>query len=100
MRSSFGQSLTNAFLAHHEQNWSDSCLFEYRPLYLRQYVEDIFKLFKSSDHLQRFQSYLNYCHVNTSFTIQTEQNNKISFLDVNLIRGHGKFLTSAYQVPI
>ena len=42
-----------------------------------------------SNHLitfQRFQSYLNSCHVNMSFTIETEQNNKISSLDVNVIR--------------
>ena len=31
-----------------------------------------------------------------SFTIETEQNNKIS-LDVNVIREQGKFTTSVYQ---
>ena len=30
-----------------------------------------------------------------SFTIETEQNSKISFLDVNVIREQGKFVTSA-----
>ena len=33
IRSPLGLSLANAFLAHHEQNWLDSCLLEYRPLY-------------------------------------------------------------------
>ena len=33
------------------------------------------------------------------FTIETEQNNKISFLDVNVIREHGKFIRSVYQKP-
>ena len=32
-----------------------------------------------------------------SFTIETEQNNKISFLDVNVIRVQGKFTTSVYR---
>ena len=31
------------------------------------------------------------------FTIETEQNNKISFLDVNVIREQGKFVTSVYR---
>ena len=31
--SPLGPSLTNAFLAHHEQNWLDSCPLEYRPSY-------------------------------------------------------------------
>ena len=33
-----------------------------------------------------------------SFTIETEQHNKIS-LDVNVIREQGKFTTSVYQKP-
>ena len=43
--------------------------------------------------------YFNSCHVNISFTIETEQNNKISFLDVNVIREEGKFTTNVYQKP-
>ena len=31
-----------------------------------------------------------------SFTIETEQNNKISFLGVNVIREQGKFILSFY----
>ena len=62
----------------------DSCPLQYRRLYFRRDVDNIFVHFKSSDHLKRFQSYLNYCHANISFTIETEQNNKISFLDLIL----------------
>ena len=58
MGSPLEPSLANAFLAHHEQNWLGSC----HLLYYRRYIDDIFVLFKSSDHLIRFQSYLNSCH--------------------------------------
>ena len=34
-----------------------------------------------------------------SFTIETEHNKKISFLDVNVIREQGKFITSVYRKP-
>ena len=97
MGSPLGPSLANAFLTHHEQDWLDSSPLEYRPLYYRRYVDDIFVLFKSSDHLKRFQSYLNSSHVSMSFTIETEQNNKIPFLDVNVIREQGEFITSVYR---
>ena len=50
MGSPSGPSLANAFLVHHEQNWLDNCPLEYRPSYYRRYVDDIFVLFKSSDH--------------------------------------------------
>ena len=31
-----------------------------------------------------------------SFTIETEQNNKMLFLDINVIHEQGKFITSVY----
>ena len=68
-----GHSLANAFLADHEQNWLDSSPLEYRPSYYQRYIDNIFVLFKSSDQLKRFQSYLNSSHANTSLTIKTEQ---------------------------
>ena len=34
-----------------------------------------------------------------SFTIETEQKNKTSFVDVKVIRENGKFITSFYQEP-
>ena len=34
-----------------------------------------------------------------SLTVKTEQNNKISFLDVNVIREQGKLITSVYGKP-
>ena len=52
-----------------------------------------------SDHLKQFQGYLNSCHVNMSFTIETEQNSKTSFLDVNVICEQGKSITSVYRKP-
>ena len=99
MGSLLGPSLANAFLAHHEQNWLDRCPLEYRPLYYIDGLLIIFVLFKSSDYLNRFQSYLNSCHLNMSFIIESEQNNKISFLNVNFIRKQGKLVTSVYRKP-
>ena len=71
MRSPLVHSLANPFLAHPEQDWLDNYPLEYRPSYYRRYIDDLFVFFKSSDHLKRFQSYLNSCHanINMSFTV-------------------------------
>ena len=82
--------LAKIFLVYLEQNWLDRCPLEYRPLYYQRYVGDIFVVFKSSDHIRRFQSYLNSRHVNMSGAIKIEQNNKMLFLDVNFI--HRQYL--------
>ena len=34
-----------------------------------------------------------------SFTMESEKNKKILFLDVNVIREQGKFITSVYRKP-
>ena len=86
-----GPSLTIVFLAYREHNWLDRC-----PL---QHDDNISVLSKSFDDFKQFQSCLNSRHVSMSFTIKTEQNKEMSFLDVNVIRKQGKFIANAYQKP-
>ena len=44
MGSPLGPSLVNAFLAHYEQIWLNHCPDEFRPVYYKRYVGDIFVL--------------------------------------------------------
>ena len=59
----------------------------------------MFALFNSAEHLKRFYSYLNSHHLNISLTIENENDNRMSFLDVNIIREKDKFITSVYSKP-
>ena len=86
MGSPLGPTLANTFLVYHEKNWLENCPVEYRPLYYRRYVDDIFVLFNSAEHLKRFYSYLNSRHLNLSLTIENKKDNRMSFLDVHIIR--------------
>ena len=97
--SPLGRTLANAFLVYHEKNWLEHCPVEYRPSYYRRYVDDIFVLFNSTEHLKSFYSYLNSCHLNISLTIENEKDNRMAFLDVNIIREKDKFTTSVYRKP-
>ena len=45
--SSLGPSLAHTFLGYHEQDWSDRCPLEYRPLYYPLYVDDLSIAFDS-----------------------------------------------------
>ena len=51
------------------------------------------------EHLKGFQTYLNSRHFIMLFTIETNRCNKMSFLNVNVIRNQGKFTTNVYQKP-
>ena len=99
MGSPLGPTLASAFLVYYEKNWLGHCPVEYRPLYYRRYVDDIFVLFNSAEHLKRFYSSLNSRHLNISLTIENEKDNRMSFLDVYIIREKDKFTTSVYRKP-
>ena len=68
MGSPLGPSLANAFLAHYEQIWLNNCPDEFKPVYYKRYVDDVFVLFQSLQHLEKFNEYLNTKHTNIKFT--------------------------------
>ena len=95
MGSTLGNSAAKLFFPYHDQNWLDRYPSEYTPLCCQWYVV-IFVFFKSSHYLKQLQN-LNSDHFNT-FTIKTEQN-KISFLDVNVNHEEGNFTINIYRKP-
>ena len=58
MDSPLGPSLANAFLAHYEQIWLNDCPDEFKPVYYKRYVDDIFVLFRTPHYLEKFDQYL------------------------------------------
>ena len=72
MGSPFGPSLANAFSCFHEQIWLNDCPEDFKPVYYKRYVDDIFALFCSLDHLGKFTNYLNSKHKNIKLTYDRE----------------------------
>ena len=85
MGSPLGRSLASTFLSYHEKNCLNNCWQGFKPVFYQHYVDDIFIL-KSIDHIKYFQDFLNSCHINMLFSMETEKENKLSFLDVEIIR--------------
>ena len=103
MGSPLGSKLTNAFLVHFEKNWLQGCPSDFNPHYYRCYVDDIFILFTSPKYLEAFRNFLNGLHTNMSFTVHRvndgKKQNRMSFLDVQIIRENKTFTTSVYRKP-
>ena len=59
MGSPLGPTLANPFLCHYEKNWLNKCPSQFEPVVYKLYVDDIFVLFKSKEHLKRFANYMN-----------------------------------------
>ena len=100
MGSLLGPSLANAFLCFHEQLWLNDCPEDFKLVYYRRYVDDIFALFRSPDHLEKFTNYLNLKQKNIKFTYEKKSNNSLSFLDILISRSENCFKTSVYHKPI
>ena len=97
MGSPLGPSLANAFLCFHEQIWLNDCPEDLKPVYYRRYVDDIFALFRSLDHLEKFTNYLNSKHKNIKFTYEKESNNSLPVLNILISRSKNGFKTSVYH---
>ena len=74
-----GAALANLFLVYFENKSLEKCSLQFRPKYYRRYVDDIFLMFKTRDHVKKLLKYMNSHHPNIEFTCEEESNNKISF---------------------
>ena len=90
MGSPLGPALANLFLVYYELKWLEKCPLQFRRKYYRRYVDDIFLMFESRDHVKKFFKYMNSHHPNIQFTCEVESNNKISFLDISVTSLYGK----------
>ena len=90
---------TNSFFVHFEKNLLLNCSSDFKPHYYRRYVDSISVLVTSLEHLEAFQKFLNGRNANISFTIENEKQNRMSFLDIKIIREGKTFTTFPYRKP-
>ena len=93
-----GLTLANGVLVYFEKNWlQKNWPSDFKSYYYRWYVDGIFVSFTLRKHLEAFQNFVNDRHANLSFTIETEKQNKMSFLDVQIINEDKTFTSSLYR---
>ena len=91
--------MANVLLSFYEMKWVEQWPNKFKPVFYRRYVDDIFVLFESAEDLSKFHAYLNTCHPNMSFSFEPEVNGKFSFLEVEVSRQLGKFVTRVCKKP-
>ena len=78
MSSPLVMALANAFLVYVEKK------FDFKSYSYRWCVDDIFVLFTSTEHIGDFQNFLNAWHANISFTIESQKQNRMYLLEVQI----------------
>ena len=97
MGSPLGPVLANAFLCHYETNWLEECPLSFVPVFYARYVDDIFVLLRSKDHIAPLARYMSSKHKNIRFTFEEEINNVLPFLDVNVFRDADRFSSTVHR---
>ena len=72
---------------------------ESKPVFNGRYVDDIFILYDTAEHLSKFRDYFNTCHPNISFSFEQEKKWKFVITYVEVSREKGKFVTTVYRKP-
>ena len=83
MGSPLAPALANLFMGIHEQKWLASSEGQ-SVLFYKRYVDDIFCVFKNEHEAVDFLQFLNKQHINIKFTMETEVEEKIPFLDITI----------------
>ena len=88
MGSPLGPALANIFVGFHGSRLFDNTV---KPGVYFKYVDDTFVVFSSEQDCDCFREKLNLLHPALNFTVEKEQNNSLSFLDV-LVEKEGRAL--------
>ena len=75
----------------------NDCPEKFKPVFYKRYVDDIFLLFKRPEHVKPFVDYMNSKPKHIKFSFETEKDEQMLCLDVNVFRENGKFVTNVYR---
>ena len=94
MGSPLDPALANLFMCSLESIWPPDWTNAFKPVFNRRYVDDIFALFSSPDHVDKCKEYLSSKHSKINFSIEKDKDGCLSFLDVNIFCENTKFATN------
>ena len=75
MASHLDPTLENVFLCHYRKNWLHNCPIHFKPIIYKRYIDDIFVLFSSKEHLRLFVDYMTKQHKYLIFTFEAKNDN-------------------------
>ena len=95
--SPLGPAVANIFMCSFESKWLRDCPNDFKSVFYRRYIYDIFGLFSSLNHADKFKEHLSSKHSNINFSIDKEKDGSLPFLDVNFFRENEKFAINVYR---
>lgn len=97
MGSPLAQIIANIFLLYLEEKFLKECPKEFAPTKYYRYVDDTFVTFTKLEYATEFLNYINNVHPSIKFTMETEHEASLNFLDLTIKRTDSGFETSVYR---
>ena len=97
MGSPLGPVFANIFMCELEKQFLNSCPVDFKPSFYRRFVDDTFVTFNRQEAAFKFLKFINNKHPNIKFTMDTEQDNKLPFLDLLITKENGQIITSVFR---
>ena len=99
MGSPLGPILANIFMCHFQSQALDS-YSGFKPHVNNRYVDDCFLLFNDKVECNSFFEHFNQQHSSVSFTVETESDHTLPFLDIKITCNQNRsFSTTMYRKP-
>ena len=102
MGSPLGPLFANIFLCHYESIWLQDA--PVKPFLYKRYVDDTLWVLPSNSDVTVLMSYMNSRHNNMRFTYESESNDSINFIGLNIMRcdrdiSTHSYITNVYRKP-
>ena len=89
--------MANIFMCSFDTTYPSECPLEFKPIFYKQFIDYTILLFKRQNHANLFLQYINCKHNSNQFYMETETNDKLSFLDCTVTRVINHFETYFYR---
>ena len=85
-------ALANIFIYSFESKWLRDCPHYFKPVFYRRYI-DYYRRY----YADKFREYLSSKRPNTKFSVEKEEDGRLTFLDIKIFYENDKFATNAYR---
>ena len=80
-----------------ESKWLRDCSTDFKHVFYRHHMDDIFALFSSPGYADKIWKFLLSKLPNINFSIEKEKDGFLPFFDVNIFGENEKFAANAYR---
>ena len=99
MGSPLGSALANIFKCTFYSRWLRDCPNDFKAVFYRRYVDDIFALFCFPDHAYKFKEYLSFKYCNIHLSIDKEKNEWLFKILIFFVKTRNLLLVSIEKRP-